>query len=211
MIIRDATNRNKLKFIEEKYTNIYITVMILDRNDKDTVERVASVLRNNGSAVLPCDTIYGLSAVYGTGEAKLKTLKGRDANKPFLVLATLSQAMELASSIPSSVLDAWPAPLTVILPYVYGGTIGIRVPDDPFLQSLLNVLGKPVYSTSVNMSGEPSLLDFDSICSAFESRVDVVVKGFDIQGKVASTLIDATVSPFRLIRQGAYDASSLID
>lgn len=185
--------------------------MILDRNDKDTVERLATVLRDNGTAVIPCDTIYGLSALYVSGEAKLKALKGRDANKPFLVLATLSQAEELASFIPASVLDAWPAPLTVILPCISGGTIGIRVPDDPFLQSLLETLGKPVYSTSVNMSGEPALLDFPSICNAFESKVDVVVRGFETQGTIASTLIDATVSPFRLIRQGSYDASSLID
>ena len=184
--------------------------MILDRNDRATIGYVASVLSENGTAVLPCDTIYGLSAVYGSGEAGLKALKGRDANKPFLVLATLDQARSLAVDIPSSVLAAWPAPLTVILSCVSGGTIAIRVPKDEFLQALLEKMGKPVYSTSVNMSGEPSLLDFDSICSAFESRVDVVVRGSETQGTVASTLIDATVRPFKLIRQGAFDASSLI-
>jgi len=185
--------------------------MILDRNNKDTIDKLASVLKDNGTAVIPCDTIYGLSAVYGSGEAKLKALKGRDANKPFLVLATLKQAKELAVDIPSEILNVWPAPLTVILNCVYGGTIAIRVPADSVLQSLLCVLGKPIYSTSVNMSGEPSLLDFKSVCERFEDKVDVVVKGPDSQGTVASTLIDATSRPFKLIRQGAFDASSLID
>ena len=185
--------------------------MILDRNEKDTVEKLASVLKDNGTAVIPCDTIYGLSSVYGTGEAKLKALKGRDANKPFLVLSTLKQAQELAVEIPPEILSVWPAPLTVILSSRFGGTIAIRVPADAFLQSLLEKLGRPVYSTSVNMSGEPSLLDFRSVCEHFEDKVDVVVKGPETQGTTASTLIDATTRPFRLIRQGAFDASSLID
>jgi len=185
--------------------------MILDRNDKDTIEKLVSVLRDNGTAVIPCDTIYGLSSVYGSGEAKLKALKGRDANKPFLVLATLSQAKELAVDIPFEILSVWPAPLTVVLNGVSGSTIAIRVPADSFLLRLLDKLGSPIYSTSVNMSGEPSLLDFKSVCERFEDKVDVVVKGPGSQGKTASTLIDATCRPFKLIRQGAFDASSLID
>lgn len=185
--------------------------MILDKKDSDTVERVANILLNGGTVVIPCDTIYGLSAVFLKGEAVLKALKGRDANKPFLVLATLDQARSLCSSIPSSVLSAWPAPLTVILPYVGGGTIGIRVPDDAFLLSILEKVGSPIYSTSVNISGEPSLLDFDSIVKRFGDKVDVLVKGLDVQGTTASTLIDATVVPFKLIRQGSYNATSLIN
>ena len=101
--------------------------------------------------------------------------------------------------------------MTVILPYIGGGTIGIRVPDDAFLLSVLDCVGSPIYSTSVNISGEPSLLDFDSIVKRFGDKVDVIVKGLDVQGTTASTLIDATVKPYKLIRQGVYDASSLID
>ena len=55
------------------------------------------------------------------------------------------------------------------------------------------------------------MLDFDSIVKRFGDKVDVLVKGLDVQGTTASTLIDATVKPFKLIRQGAYDASSLIN
>ena len=206
-----ATNFNITKKLKDVWNLIIVIAMILAKNDADTVEILASVLLDGGTAVIPCDTIYGLSAVYGKGEAALKTLKGRDANKPFLVLATIQQARSLCSYIPPSVLNAWPAPLTVILPSVSGSTIGIRVPDDEFLVSILESVGSPVYSTSVNISGEPSLLDFDSICRRFGDKVDVLVKGPENQGTVASTLIDATVCPFRLIRQGAFDASSLID
>lgn len=178
--------------------------MIIDRNDPASVDLTVSVLNDNNVCVLPCDTIYGLSSVYIDGEAVLKNLKGRDANKPFIVLCTKEMALSLCKSVPENVLEAWPCALTAILEKKDGGTVGIRVPDDPFLQSVLNKLGRPVYSTSVNMSGEPSLLDFDSIRNAFEDRVSLLVKGFETQGTVASTIVDCTTSEFRILRQGSY-------
>jgi len=162
-------------------------------------------------AILPCDTIYGLCAAYGVGEKALMDLKGRDGNKPFLVLATIEQAKAMCSDIPENILNAWPAALTVILNKREGGTIAIRVPNDDFLQKLLKQVGCPIYSTSVNIAGEPSLLNLTAICKRFEALVDVVVRGDEIQGRVPSTLIDATCSPYRLVRQGLYDASALIN
>ncbi len=185
--------------------------MILNRDDSKTIQTLAAILEKGGTAVLPCDTIYGLSSLYGLGEQALRDLKGRSETKPFLVLATKEQALELAKDIPAEILNAWPAPLTVVLNAKNGGTVAVRVPDDAFLLSLLSRLGKPVYSTSVNISGEPSLLDFKSICERFETSVDVLVKGFDVQGTVPSTLLDATTRPFRVLRQGAFDASDLTD
>lgn len=189
----------------------YIQVMILDRNDAGTIGELSEILRRGGTAVIPCDTIYGLSSLYTFGEKALRDLKGRSDSKPFLVLATVDQAGELACDIPNEIIDAWPAPLTAVLKARKGGTIAVRVPDDAFLQALLAHLGCPFFSTSVNISGEPSLLDFNSIRERFEESVDVIVKGPDSQGTVPSTLIDATEKPFRILRNGAYDASALIE
>lgn len=178
--------------------------MICDKNDPSTINVLVKVLKKGGTCVLPCDTIYGLSAIMGIGEKPLKELKGRDASKPFLVLATLDMAKQMCTEIPEEILNAWPASLTAILNTKDANTTGIRVPDDQFLQTLIKKLGTPIYSTSVNISGEPSLLDFKSICEKFGSKVDVLVKGNEIQGTTASTLIDATQRPFKILRQGAY-------
>lgn len=185
--------------------------MILNKKNPETLETISTLIKDGAVAILPCDTIYGLCAAIGIGEKPLMDLKGRDQNKPFLVLATPQQAMKMCKEIPQDVIEAWPAALTVILNHVNGGTIAIRVPDDDFLLKLLELTGCPVYSTSVNISGEPSLLNFTDICNRFETLVDCIVRGQEIQGTTPSTLIDATVRPYRLIRQGAYDASSLID
>lgn len=185
--------------------------MILNKKNPETLETISSLIREGGVAILPCDTIYGLCAAYGIGEKALMNLKGRDKNKPFIVLATIEQAKEICTEIPENIVDAWPAALTVILNKKNNeGTIAVRVPNDSFLQKLLEMTGTPIYSTSVNIAGEPSLLSLSAICKRFESLVDVVVRGGEIQGKVPSTLIDATVKPYKLVRQGLYDAAALV-
>jgi len=184
--------------------------MILNKKNPETLETISALICDGGVAILPCDTIYGLCAAYDIGEKALMDLKGRDSRKPFLVLATVEQARQLCTEIPQDIIDAWPAALTVILNRKEGGTIAIRVPNDDFLQKLLEMTGIPIYSTSVNIAGEPSLHSLSAISKRFESLVDVVVRGDEMQGKVPSTLIDATVKPYKLVRQGLYDASELI-
>ena len=184
--------------------------MILNKKNPETLDTISSIIRDGGVAILPCDTIYGLCAAYGIGEKPLMEIKGRERNKAFLVLATLEQAKMLCTDIPEDILASWPAALTVILNAKDGGTIAVRVPNDSFLQSVLNQTGCPIYSTSVNISGEQSLTSFSAICRRFESLVDVVVRGDENQGRVPSTLIDATIKPYRLVRQGLYDANALL-
>lgn len=181
--------------------------MILDKNNPDIISLCSQMIIEGKVVVIPCDTIYGLSSLYIDGCQVLKDLKGRDANKPFLVLATLEQAKDICVNIPDDILSTWPAPLTVVLKTKEGDNLGIRVPNDPWLQELLSTVGKPIYSTSVNISGEPSLLNFKDICNKFENKVGCCVKGFDIQGTTPSTLIDATERPYKLLRQGAFDVS----
>ena len=89
-----------------------------------------------------------------------------------------------------------------VLPDGEGGTIAVRVPDDGYLLSLLPVSG-PIFSTSVNLSGESSLLTYDEIIPVFGESVDFIVRDIEAGGSVASTLIDATVKPYKVIRQGA--------
>lgn len=184
--------------------------MILNKKNPETLETISTLIREGGVAILPCDTIYGLCAAYDIGEKALMDLKGRDSRKPFLILATIGQAKEICSEIPQDILDSWPAALTVILTRKSGGTIAVRVPNDVFLQKLLEMVGSPIYSTSVNIAGEPSLHSLSAICKRFESLVDVVVRGDEMQGKVPSTLIDATSRPYKMVRQGLYDASALV-
>ena len=78
--------------------------MILNKSNPESIATASELLKNGSVCVLPCDTIYGLCAMYPIGEKALKEIKGRDANKPFLILATIKQAESLCVEIPSDIL-----------------------------------------------------------------------------------------------------------
>ena len=160
-------------------------------------------LRRGEVGIIPCDTIYGLCAHADSRNAeRLYEIKKRPASKSFITLMTKEQISERGLDVPEDILSIWPAPLTAVLPDGEGGTIAVRVPDDGYLLSLLPVSG-PIFSTSVNLSGESSLLTYDEIIPVFGESVDFIVRDIEAGGSVASTLIDATVKPYKVIRQGA--------
>lgn len=186
------------------------TSEVLYQQDQNTFERTLQLLKDDNVMVLPCDTIYGLCAKMGPAEQKIRELKKRDEGKPFLVLATLNQAKELCY-VPKLISDVWPAPLTAILNSKDGGTLAIRVPSDPFLQAILEALGHPIYSTSVNESGYQSLTNIMDIILAYKDRVPAFVVDSNLQGTIPSTLINVTTIPYTIIREGKYDASKIVE
>jgi L-threonylcarbamoyladenylate synthase len=182
---------------------------VLYRQVSGTIEEVVRLLQADKVIVLPCDTIYGLCAKVGPAEETLRNIKYRAETKPFLILATLSQAKELCD-VPADIESAWPCSLTAILSDKKGGKTAVRVPSDAFLQEVLEKLGTPIYSTSVNESGYQTITNITDIIFAFKDRVPAFVVGSEKQGTVPSTLIDCTVHPYELIRSGSYDAKELL-
>jgi L-threonylcarbamoyladenylate synthase len=186
------------------------TSEVLYLQDQKTFVKTVEFLREDKVMVLPCDTIYGLCAKVGTGEKNLKALKPRELSKPFLVLATIEQAKDLCY-VPSDIADQWPAPLTAVLNCKAGGTLAIRVPSDPFLQAIMNSIPSPIYSTSVNETGHTSLTNIMDIILAYKDRVPAFVVDTDLQGTTPSTLIDATKTPYKILREGKFDAQFLVN
>lgn len=184
---------------------------VLYEGQPGVVDQVVDSLDKGNVVVLPCDTIYGFCARVGKSQAdKLCELKERAQDKLFLRLCTLSQAKEIAY-VPSDVAESWPAPFTAILNRRDGeGTVAIRVPDNPFIQKVLEKLDSPIYSTSVNQSGFSSLTNIQDIIFAFKEKVPLFVIGELTQGTTPSTLLNCTHTPYTIIRNGRYDASALI-
>lgn len=178
--------------------------VIIKRSDVSCAEKAGEMLRSGLTGVFPCDTIYGLSAkVSETGAERIYEIKRRPRSKSFITLMTLSDLDASGLIVPDDIRERWPAPLTAILKDGDGNSHAVRVPDDDFVQEILSVSG-PVYSTSVNFSGEGSLLTFDDIFPVFDSLVDFIIEDPSISGGMPSTLVDATEKPYRVLRQGAY-------
>ncbi len=171
---------------------------------ENLAKEVGIRLRNGEIGIFPCDTIYGLCAAVSEENAeRLYQIKERPQNKSFITLMTKAQINEKGIAVPKDLLDRWPAAFTAIVFAHDNSTIALRVPDDPFLQALLPISG-PIFSTSVNFSGSPSLQNAKDIISSFSDRVDFIVRKDNLTQGLSSTLIDATKTPYQIIRQGTY-------
>ena len=178
--------------------------LIISRNEKGSAERAGRLLRSGMVGIIPCDTIYGLSGCVSDKIAeRLYEIKRRPQSKSFITLMTINDLRSSSLEVPEDILQRWPAPLTAILKDGKGGTAAVRVPSDGYIQSVMEISG-PIYSTSVNFSGEKSLLTFDDILPVFDDLVDFIIEDPSVSGGMPSTLIDASSKPYRVLRQGAY-------
>jgi len=180
--------------------------MRVEIDDPKLLDALVEALGSGAVVIMPCDTIYGFLGVAPETEGKIGELKGRQG-KSFLRLIPDLQWLPRYSSqdLPSELKSYWPGALTIIFRAKKTGTVALRMPDDPLLVQVMRRVGKALFSTSVNISGKPALWRIDDICSAFESRVDLVVAAGDRSEGVPSTIIDITEKPFRLLRPGAVD------
>jgi len=165
-------------------------------------EAVAA-LRAGNVALVPTETVVGLVGAE-SGLARIREIKGRDANKPIALLcASAEEAFGLATNVPPLARDLadhyWPGPLTLVLDLPSGGTIGVRVPAGKAVRDLLASYGGPLYATSANLSGEPAKAAPDDIDPRVLEAVDVIVRGEKGSGE-ASAVVDLSGGEVRLLR-----------
>ncbi len=179
--------------------------MILKLEDPNSETTLIETLAKGGIAVVPCDTIYGILGIVPDTEMKIREIKGRGEDKPFLQLLSSVKEIRALSRIPvdERVLGLLPGPLTLVLPLKSGDTVAVRMPDDAFLLRVIKSLGKRLYSTSVNFSGSPPCNTIGEIVAGFADRVDLILDGGDIPNPTPSTILDVTAKPYRILRQGA--------
>ena len=177
--------------------------MICRLGDKSAKKNTLEYLRKNEVVIYPCDTIYGFIGRYVSTKQEIERLKGRGEGHPFLVLSTKRLIKGISDfEIPKSIEEFWPGPLTVIIPSKREGSIAVRVPDDPVLLDLIDELDSPVYSTSVNKTGEPPMNGIMEIIRRYKGKVGLIVDGGDLESGKPSTIVDLTTKPYSVVRQG---------
>ena len=172
---------------------------------------VADVLRRPGSvAVVPTETVYGvISRVTDEGAERIYTLKHRSGSKRLGWFVDNLRMLEdhgviLTPTVRGLARRFMPGALTVIAPTVDGGSIGVRMPDHPFLSALLAEFGEPLLQTSANLSGAPDSLTLEDAISGLDGEIDAAVDGGALpSGSLASTVVDARTEEPRILRQGA--------
>lgn len=183
--------------------------MVILKKDPKSLETAASVLKKGEIIIVPTDTVYGFSGIMPFTKEKIVKIKKRGAEKSFISLIEKPQDIYKYTDtlIPQSLLKLWPAPLSIIVRDKEGrGTSAFRCPDDVWLRNLIGKTGFPIYSTSVNYSGEPVLSDIRDIISEFEDKVSLIVDGGEQKG-LSSTIVSLTDKEPCIIRQGALKIS----
>lgn len=200
-------------------------VPIRPATDPGAVTAAASALLAGGVIAIPTDTVYGVAAlptVHGA-TARVFALKGRRADVPLAVLcADPAQALALVdpSALDERVHDLaarfWPGPLTIValrrrdVALDLGEpptTIGLRCPDHDFVRDLAAEVG-PIATTSANRHGEPTPLTAAEVAAVLGDGLALVVDGGPLDG-IASTVVDVTVTPWKILRAGAISATAL--
>ena len=177
-----------------------------------------------GIACIPTDTVYGLAALATDTRAieALVEAKGRSADQPIALLfdSVIDVAPHLANPrVLDRVAALWPGALTVVVraasdspivaPVVTeAGTIGVRKPDHPLARSVIRACGGILAVSSANRHGEPPATSAYEVAALFGELLPVL-DGGDRSGDVASTVVDLTVDPPRILREGGIDVSSL--
>ena len=183
--------------------------MTVSAGDPRSFDTLVQVLKSGGVAIAPGDTMYGLIGEAPGTEERIRRIKGRGEDKPFLQLLPEQSWVARVSDIPvpPRLRRYWPGPLTMVFAARAGGTVALRVPDSPFLRDLLIAVGAPLFSTSVNRAGQQPLSVLGEMRREFEADVDLIYDGGPSPAGLPSTLLDITARPFRVLREGALHLS----
>ena len=184
-----------------------------------------AALRRGDVIVFPTETLYGLGAdaLAGAAVEKVFQLKGRDSNNPFPVLiADFTMLERLVITVPPLAKDLmdcfWPGPLTLVLPARNDipkplvnatGGVGVRISSQPVATRLVELLGHPLTATSANPSGQEPARTLDEAKNYFRLSVEVFVDGGTLSSQRGSTVVEATETAVRIIRQGDIAAAEL--
>ncbi len=168
---------------------------------EEIFDQALRTLRAGGTLLYPTDTVWGIGCDATSPEAvaRIYEIKQRSDSKSLVLLASdLDMVARYVKQIPSIAIDLVEvndAPMTLIYPGAVAGehgaagdrwhlawncvaedgSVGIRIPLMDWCKQLVFKLGRPIVSTSANISGEPTPLRFSEIDPAIKEAVDFVV------------------------------------
>jgi len=190
----------------------------------EIVRQACEILRTGGLVAFPTDTLYALGANALDPEAieRVFTIKGRHHGKPLSVLVGSPEAAEqlgvLSDAVRGLMRAYWPGPLTLVVrasAAVPGalsaatGTVGLRMPAGAVAKAILETSGLPIIGTSANKAGGADPADAKAVQKAVGGQIDLLLDGGRVALGVPSTVLDCTVAPARIVREGAIPKAKL--
>jgi L-threonylcarbamoyladenylate synthase len=188
--------------------------------DEKIMERAAKLIIKGEVVVCPTDTGYAFcaNALDTRAVAKVFHLKARPFSNPIhIAVHSISEAEKYAYFNEAARYLAahyLPGALTIVVPkkapvpaMVVAGlnSVGIRVPDNHIILRLVEIAGLPLTATSANVSGKPGTYSVEEVTTQLGENLQQVAMVLDqgpLKMREVSTVVDLSVAPPQLIRQG---------
>lgn len=201
-----------------KEANMLLKIYEENPNPRE-VAKVIHTLQDGGLIIYPTDTVYaiGCDALNVRAVEKICQIKGVNPQKSNLSiicydLSNLSEYAKVNNAAFKLMKKNLPGPFTFILPtsnelpkiYKNRKEVGIRVPDNNIVRTIVQELGNPLLTMSVHDDDDEILeysTDPELIAEKYDGRVDLVIDG-GYGGLEPSTVVDCTTDEFEIIRQG---------
>ncbi len=190
---------------------------IISAGHPQCVEEAVHLLRAGEIICYPTDTVYGIGAAASNDAAvrRLFAVKGRSPGKPLpLLVADAAGASLVADVSPLGrklMSRFWPGALTLVLrklddfrSVALAGqdTVALRVPDHSLLREIISLLREPVIGTSANRAGARPPVTAAEAAFQLGDMVALVIDGGRCRQGRESTVLDITLSPPRILREG---------
>ena len=195
--------------------------------DAKVIRAAADALRRGELVIFPTETVYGLAADATNDEAVKRVFdaKGRLDSEPLPVqVARVDDLLQVATFVPDNARRLadlyWPGPLTLVMQknpgisdLVTGGreTVGVRIPAHPVALALIKALGSPIVATSANVSGNNPPMNAVDAINEVGNDVTVVLDAGESRLGVASTIVDVSTMPPRILRRGTIGEKEIRD
>jgi len=192
----------------------------------NAIREAADLVGKGGMVVFPTSGLYGLGVDAGNPAAieRVFAAKGRAASKPLSILVKHREALlDLAREVlPAAevVMDRfWPGGITAVFSAAGSiddrltagsGKIGLRIPAHPVAAALVNLLDGPLTATSANISGRSGCSDIADLDPSIAERADLLLDAGALKGGSGTTVVDVSVDPPVLLREGAVPFADLL-
>jgi len=176
------------------------------------------IILSGGVVAVPTESFYGLAVSVRDENAihRLMLIKKRPEKNPILILISSADDLDrYVAQIPPLAMKLirrfWPGGLTLVFqgkenlsPMLTSATgqIGVRLSSHPVPTELARLAGVAITGTSANVSGEPPCRSAAQVVKAIGNDIDLVIDGGETQGGNVSTVLNVTVQPPEVLREG---------
>ncbi len=184
----------------------------------DNFEKALKALQQGEVIAYPTEGVFGVGCDPDNNSAiqKLLDLKQRPKEKGLILIAASYEQLlpyidesQLTKQQIETVHQSWPGPVTWVMPcsdivsdWVSGqfDSIAVRVTDHPLVQKMCNAFGKPLTSTSANLTGEPSCMTTSEVEQQLGDKLVAILEGETGGRDKPSEIRDAKT--LKVLRQG---------